>query len=237
MNGVGYHIIKEAVNIDVSFPMLPSCEADWLPNNSGWKPVFRQKNSSKRDRFMVSEYNCEIIQFKPLLRATTGFLKDYFQIFLGKNTKIPFDIETTILWSKPMCKKQPWHFDYEYKNHQSNLFSVSSLPHAIPLIGIVATEDNTYIDVVPYSYMYFNHSSFAQDISFDGTKKPITLVLKKGDMVIMRGDLLHSGSAYEMHNRRLHFYLDFQRSPFGKHDSEKTNRIKHEGWIKYLSCI
>jgi len=82
------------------------------------------------------------------------------------------------LMSKPGCQKQAWHTDYD-------MAEVSRLEFK-PAGVIVALEDNTFFEEYPNT----RH------------------VLHRGDALIFEGDVVHAGSAYDVHNVRLHAYLD-----------------------------
>jgi hypothetical protein len=112
------------------------------------------------------------------------------------------------------------------------LFDLSDTETAVPLIGLLGLMENTTIDVVPYSYKFFAYN-LPKNANFQGTNKPIQLKIGKGD-IIMRGDILHAGSAYATNHYRIHYYLDFKDSPFPEHDSRDTNFLRHENYIKFL---
>ena len=96
---------------------------------------------------------------------------------------------TAILHSKSGCKRQQWHTDYD-----PELCKLTSLK---PMGAIFALEDNTYFNI----------------------HKKRKIVLKKGQILIFDGDLVHAGSAYDKENTRIHFYLD---SPDVRRKKNKT---------------
>ena len=90
---------------------------------------------------------------------------------------------TAILHSKSGCKRQQWHTDYDPEVCKSTSLK--------PMGAIFALEDNTYFNI----------------------HKKRKILLKKGQILIFDGDLVHAGSAYDEENTRIHFYLDSPHVP------------------------
>tara|TARA_B100000482_G_C12612327_1_gene299605 strand:+ start:130 stop:573 length:444 start_codon:yes stop_codon:yes gene_type:complete len=85
---------------------------------------------------------------------------------------------TAILHSKAGCKRQQWHTDYDPEKCRESSIK--------PLGVIFALQDETYFNV----------------------HKKKKIVMKKGQILIFDGDLIHAGSAYDVENTRIHIYLD-----------------------------
>ena len=51
-----------------------------------------------------------------------------------------------------------------------------------------------------------------EDYTYFNTKSR-RIVLKKGQVLIFDGDMVHAGSAYEKENTRIHLYLDSEEVP------------------------
>ena len=75
----------------------------------------------------------------------------------------------------------------------------------IPLIVITSIMDNTRIELWENSIGWMNLSP-TDEYNVDVTKK--TIVLQKGQVCIMRGDIIQAGSAYNNDNYRLYSYYD-----------------------------
>lgn len=115
-------------------------------------------------------------------------------------------LEFVLLESRPGCQRQAAHCDYV---PTPDLLVAPD--EAIPLLFLLALEDDTYLDVWPLSHTR----------SCVSERK--TLRLAAGDAVIFRADLVHAGSAYEKQNIRIHAYLDH---PSVERDPNRT-------WIIY----
>jgi hypothetical protein len=75
----------------------------------------------------------------------------------------------------------------------------------IPLIVLTSIMDNTRIELWENSIGWMNLSP-TDEYNVDVTKK--TIVLQKGHICIMRGDIIQAGSAYNNDNYRLYSYYD-----------------------------
>ena len=109
-----------------------------------------------------------------------------------------------LLESRPGCQRQAAHCDYV---PTPELLAASD--ETIPLLFLLALEDDTHLDVWPKTQT-----------------QPVqrkTLQLAAGDAVVFRADLVHAGSAYDKNNIRIHAYLDH---PSVKRDPNRT-------WIIY----
>ena len=108
----------------------------------------------------------------------------------------------TLLESEPGCQRQAAHCDYVPS-------SELACADPMPLLVLIAIEPNTTLDVWP--------------LSWQRQRVRKTIALDAGDALVFRADLIHAGSAYEMRNRRIHFYLD---SPVVQREPNRT-------WIIY----
>ena len=119
------------------------------------------------------------------------------------------------LRSQPGCQRQAAHCDYIPDDVFLDTDDVN-----VPLLFMLALEDDTKLDVWPGSH------KLVRDIRAARRMLPIvrkTLTLQAGDAVLFRGDLVHAGSEYSKQNTRLHVYLD---SPAVPRDPNRT-------WIIY----
>jgi len=117
------------------------------------------------------------------------------------------------LRSRPGCQRQAAHCDYI----PDNAF-LDTDDDTVPLIFLLALEDDTKLDVWPGSHRLVRHITRRSPVI-----QRCTLILKAGDAVLFRGDLVHAGSEYSKQNTRLHVYLD---SPAVPRDLNRT-------WIIY----
>jgi hypothetical protein len=122
------------------------------------------------------------------------------------------------LLSKSGCKAQLAHTDYSPK------MLVNTTDNKVPLACLVALTDGTLFDVWPGA------------IRFDSSRlyKPMQIRLRKGDVLIFRGDLVHGGAAAgEKENIRIHAYLDVEGVKRPKHGDgvEETHFMSDEKCI------
>ena len=104
---------------------------------------------------------------------------------------------TVVLLSLPDCKAQVVHTDYGPETLGDSVAHEHN--GKMPLACLVALTDNTFLDVWPCA------------IRFDGSRKfkPMQIRLCAGDVLIFRGDLVHTGAACgQVANVRIHAYLD-----------------------------
>ena len=91
--------------------------------------------------------------------------------------------------SDPGGVMQPKHADSAPVGHLHGM-EYSNLP----LVVLWATQDDTELHVWPYPNGAIEH--------------PTSLKLKRGEMLVMRGDLAHAGASYSAAHWRLHMYID-----------------------------
>ena len=77
---------------------------------------------------------------------------------------------------------------------------------------LVSLQDNTKLVVYP----------------FDKGGEEVPLTLNAGDVVIFRGDLVHTGAAYDACNLSLHLYVDSPRAPHQR-DAKATYAVDAKG--------
>ncbi len=92
-----------------------------------------------------------------------------------------------LLLSEPGCANQQCHTDYDPETGDQD-----------GLGCIIALEDETALNVWPGSI----------DFDVDAEYHRERLALRAGDMLLFRGDLVHSGASYEASNVRVHCFLD-----------------------------
>ena len=66
---------------------------------------------------------------------------------------------------------------------------------------------------------------------FDKGGEEVPLTLNAGDIVIFRGDLVHTGAAYDACNLSLHLYIDSPRAPHQR-DAKATYAVDAKGGAK-----
>ena len=108
--------------------------------------------------------------------------------------------DAVLLQSMPGCRRQAAHCDYVPSAELTNTNT-----NTMPLLFILALEENTYLDV--WSGSHLRKSVRSNPIL------PSRLTLNAGDAIIFRPDLVHAGSAYDKSNTRIHFYIDHPSVP------------------------
>jgi hypothetical protein len=153
-------------------------------------PIFNSKrNDNKR-----CQCNLKITkQNKNFMDTMNQFVKKL------DNNLIPS--KWVLIKSKPGCKPQLAHMDYE--NTQEFQTCISNNKQ-VPLLVLVALQPNTYI------YLWENSSKVIQGTYKGAPIEPTKIELKEGDVLVFRADAIHAGSDYEEENIRMHCYLDSQ---------------------------
>jgi len=85
---------------------------------------------------------------------------------------------TVVMHSKAQCAKQHWHTDFDPDMCKS--------AQVKPLGVLFALQDNTSLNI----------------------HKRKKIDLKRGEMLLFSGDVIHAGSHYDNENTRIHIYLD-----------------------------
>ena len=96
-----------------------------------------------------------------------------------------------VLRCKAGCLPQRCHVDY--CPEQCNAWDTD-----VPLACLVALKDHTFIDVWPGAIRFDSEKVFTHQ----------SLELKRGDVLVFRGDLVHAGAAFAEENARIHCYLE-----------------------------
>ena len=114
--------------------------------------------------------------------------------------------DLVVLQSLPGCAPQQPHRDYDpYLHEQVNDDGVLG---GFPLGCLVALEDGTRFNVWPTTILPYPPDA--------GVVKCTVQVLDKGDILVFRGDLIHSGASFDVKNTRVHAFLDcrgYKRHP------------------------
>lgn len=125
------------------------------------------------------------------------------------NRQSPILYKPSFLYSRSGCSSQRLHLDYE----ATHLTQLSK--HTRPFVCIVAFEDGTKLDVLAHPKHQYDVGIQDGEIAYtvgdeqkylEG-KQRVSIVLKKGDILFLRGDAIHAGSAYKDCNSRLHMYF------------------------------
>jgi hypothetical protein len=82
---------------------------------------------------------------------------------------------------------------------------IISRQNKIPLIILVSIMDHTTIDIWENSH---NWMQLHDNESFDPPVVKKTITLEKGEICILRGDVIHAGTGYTKENIRLYSYYD-----------------------------
>lgn len=90
--------------------------------------------------------------------------------------------EPVVLQSRKGCLQQQWHTDYDP--------ATVTASESVSMSVILALTDGTSLEVM------------------DGQGRPRHISLKKGEVCLFDGDMIHAGSAYAIDNIRLFAYLD-----------------------------
>lgn len=201
MNSQGYRIIKNFIEVnDETFELMSKLikTAEPIFNDN---PMAR-RNDNKR---LQLDLNPKLYRTDPWFKSLKRQIQD-----LGSPEHVVTD--TVLLSSLPGCKAQAAHTDYVPDQALK-----ATTDDTIPLLFLLALEDNTFLNVWPAS-----HHHIQKDLSPSPIRRK-TLVLNKGDAVLFRADLVHGGAAYTTANMRLHAYLDHPSVP---RDPNRT-------WIVY----
>jgi ectoine hydroxylase-related dioxygenase (phytanoyl-CoA dioxygenase family) len=201
MNSQGYRIIKNFIGVDdETFELMSKLikTAEPIFNDN---PMAR-RNDNKRLQLDLSP---KLFRTDPWFKSLKRQIQE-----LGSPEHVVSD--TVLLSSLPGCKAQAAHTDYVPDEALK-----STTDDTVPLLFLLSLEDNTFLNVWPAS-----HHHIQKDLSPSPIRRK-TLVLKKGDAVLFRADLVHGGAAYNTSNMRLHAYLDHPSVP---RDPNRT-------WIVY----
>jgi len=110
---------------------------------------------------------------------------------LGKVFRIRWSVVgEAVMCSLPHCKEQRSHTDFFVGSKKWTGTS------QVAASALVALQDDSKFVYYPFG---------------EGETKKRTVSLMKGDMLLFRGDLKHSGAAYKEENFRLHWYMNTQR--------------------------
>ena len=194
MEKTGYHIMKNRITIPNSV-----INDFHLQIQKSAAPIFNTKRNDNR----------RIQRNLTVNRTNRRFMEQINQIIKEINPLLdPSD--WTILSSKPGCKRQLAHLDYEYTD---DFRKITEEPEKIPLLVLVGLEPNTSI------YIWPNSIEIIQQKYKGLPDGPTRIELEPGDILIFRADMIHAGSEYEDINIRLHCYLD---SPFLHRNPNRT---------------
>jgi len=170
----GYVHLKSWIPVEEARTLLNAC----APLVATASHIFNDNPTQKEDRKRVQE--------KMPKRLSHTLQKKLASTFPDKEIN-----DYVILKSKVGCHKQAAHMDYIPTPEILN-----ATDDKIPLLFLLALEDNTKLLVWPQSHKLLKNTSH------------IELYLNAGDAVVFRGDLVHAGASYEIDNIRVHAYLD-----------------------------
>jgi ectoine hydroxylase-related dioxygenase (phytanoyl-CoA dioxygenase family) len=225
MNDNGYVILKKEFDI-------PENVRSYLISltNKNAKYIFNHNEISKtNDRKRIQVNIC----------AKSEYINDFMNNINTRLNIIYPHLKINnwiIISSKPGCKEQAAHTDYPP--------SVDMLDEQkIPINAMIALQDNTYINVWPKSHRLICNDLIDESMmnKWDVMSSEeyatyhiidkIKIELNEGDLLLFRGDLVHSGSSYEKINYRMHCFMDYgYREPnrtwlIHKHCSDKLKRL------------
>lgn len=177
-------------------------------------PIFNtKKNDNKRRQSNLKMTKSNI----PFMTALNDFLDDVLDLCTRNASN------WVLLESKPGCKAQLAHIDYE---NTPELHACKEVD--LPLLVLVSLQPNTSI------YVWENSPDVIKGIYKGEPITPTRVSLDAGDVFVFRADLVHAGGDYHSHNIRMHCYMD---SPAVHRDPNRTFIIsKHasEDVKKYI---
>ena len=186
MNSQGYKVLKNFIEIDDKtfelFKLLIKPA----------EPIFNDNPMAKRNDNKRLQ-----VDLSPKLYRTDPWFKALKQRVQELGSEEHSMTDSVLLSSLPGCKAQAAHTDYVPDRALK-----ATTDDTVPLLFLLALEDNTYLNVWPSS-----HHHVQKDLSPSPIYRKI-VVLNKGDAVLFRADLVHGGAAYTKPNMRLHAYLD-----------------------------
>ena len=174
----GYVHLKSWISVEEARTLLNECG----PLVATASHIFNDNLTQKEDRKRVQENMPK--------RLSHTLHKKLVATFPEKEIN-----DYVILKSKAGCQKQAAHMDY-IPTH-----ALLDSGNKIPLLFLLALEDNTKLLVWPQSHTLHKTISHA-------TISHIEVNLSAGDAIVFRGDLVHAGASYDTDNIRVHVYLD-----------------------------
>ncbi len=163
-------------------------EYDYTRTYRTWGP-----SSKEEDTDLFTEVEKDIVQNCPVFST-------------GKKRRAFVSIEEyestyTLIQSVAGVTRQCWHTDYDISRVAQFLLSSTDRFVQVPLVALVALEDDTYLPYIPGSHSVLCRGG----LNFQEEK---VLTLKKGQYILFHPLLIHRGAAYSKKNRRLHIYFD-----------------------------
>ena len=175
-------------------------------------PIF---NSTKNDN---KRRQCNL----KITKTNTEFITKLTEFVKNLNPQLT-PSKWVLIKSKPGCKKQLAHIDYENTpDFQTCIKTQEQIPLPLPLLVLVALQPKTAI------YIWKKSTEVIQGI-YKSNQKPISptkIELQAGSIFVFRPDLVHAGSDYAEENIRMHCYLD---SPLVHRDKNRTFIIGKHG--------
>jgi len=163
----------------------------------------QKKNDKKRSQVSLNQSS----------DVSTEFVDELYE-FLNDNYPNLTATDMVIIKSLPGCQQQMPHTDYMPTDELRDVTD-----DYMPLGCIVALMPSTYLYVWPKSIRLSTKPNDVTDKL--NPIRPLKLELQPGDVLVFRGDLVHAGSDYNIHNYRIHTYLD----------SPKINRKYNKTWF------
>ena len=222
LHSLGYVIFHNVISKDNCSDLLEQA----VTQSNKAKPIFNYgENNNIDDRkrkqvtFHPSKTNANIIV------DIKDYIYEQLRLSVAKHTFSNF----VVIHSKPGCSKQAFHCDYQPSKELDNAcLNVDNMP----LACLVALSDGTKLCVYNYGINMIKTDSNITAISQRIT--PMTLLLKAGDVVVFRGDLIHAGGEYDEDNYRLHAYIDSNRVP---RTPNRTFVVKNYGTQKMRKIL
>ena len=210
----GYVILKNSFEVDDEVVNYLKKSVEARSNIIFNHDKHRRRNDYKRSQKTLNMRN-----------KLVGNLIDDLKSNLTQNISTELHAKDwVVIYSKAGCQKQAAHCDYI----PSQDF-IKCPKRLMPLEAVFAITDDSTIDVWPKSIGLSNGLTTTSRII-----KRKTLKLKKGDIFVFRGDLVHAGSSYDKDNIRLHAYLD---SPIVPRFPNKTWIVHEHGSTDIKKCI
>ena len=148
-------------------------------------PVTKERLHKPEFRFLGPDPNASVPWAWVISTMLVEFIRPFGFLTDPSGAQKPWDL-CVKMTSLPHGPWQPPHADSAPRDSLQGM-DCKKLPWAV----LFATEDGTLLKIWK-----------------PGAQEPIILTLSKGELLIMRGDLGHSGASYTVENSRIHLYID-----------------------------
>ena len=112
-----------------------------------------------------------------------------------------------------------------FESDDGETLEVSLCTCLIALPGLLEQVPHTdyvdYLEHLPRSnfIVFVSMMPNTRIVVFDDSMRKSVVVLNPGDVFVGRGDVVHAGAAYDIHNVRLHFYITRESCPLPNNET------------------